>query len=111
MPQSSPFSFEITELFKQLKILESSIGLNGFDVSSITDRITSLEQSLQTISNSYVTRTYVDNKLLEKVNKIGDTLMGELFLANIATQPLHPVAKQQLDEYIDNIVQIGNLDW
>lgn len=168
MSQNSPFTFEITELFKRLKTIEDIVGLNDFEVGDISDKIKSLEQSLQIISNNYVSRTYVDNKLLEKVDKLGGSLLGnlellvtptnsnhlvtkeyidniifdintinaylntlatkqyvddtklskyggvllgELILANIATQPLHPVAKQQLDDSLSNLVETGNLDW
>lgn len=168
---SKAFTFEITELFKKIKTIENVIGLGDFDISVITDKLYTLEQTLQTISNSYTNRTYVDNRLLEKINKTGDTilgnlellatptnnkhlvtkeyvdniiknidklqidlsdyatksyvdisvsnrvsiygdvLMGELILANEASNPLHPVPKQQLDLAVASVVRTGNLDW
>lgn len=175
------FYFDKTDLFKKIKRIEELLGLhNNFNADDINVRLASIEQTLNAINANYTTKTYVDNKLIEKVNKAGDTLIGnlsllavptennnlvtkeyadnileqlnaidlnllatkayvdgqtsnlnsnittqlgnkiskfgdvlygELILANNATQPLHPVSKQQFDLSMNGVALTGNLDW
>jgi hypothetical protein len=179
--QPNEFFFDKTDLFKRIKRLESIIGVNNeFDIVGITTKLDTVEQTLSTINSTYTTKTYVDNSLIAKVNKVGDTLLGnlalltdpvdnnhvvtkeyvdlivagltdlnvtllatkeyvdnkttdvttvvtaqldnkiskfgdvlygELILSDNATQPLHPVTKQQFDTTISTVAQTGNLDW
>lgn len=106
MAQNSPFTFELTQLFTRIKTVEHVVGVtdSNFNVGNIIDRLFALEQSLQTISNNYASRTYVDNRLLEKINKTGDTLLGNLELLATPTNNNHLITK----EYIDNIISLIN---
>jgi len=57
------------------------------------------------------TKAYVDSQLANKVSKFGGRLYGELILSGDATEPLHPVSKQQLNATLITVVMTGSLDW
>lgn len=105
---SADFFFDKTDLFNRVKRLETILGLNdNFSANDVDVRLNSIQQTLDTINANYTTRTYVDNRLIEKVNKVGDTLIGNLTLLDDPTENNHLITK----EYADNILtQLGDLD-
>jgi hypothetical protein len=187
---TDPFYFDKTDLFKKIKNIEGVLGLGSFNIEEVATRLDSIENTLNAINTSYTTKTYVDNRLLSKVSKSGDSMLGnlallttpidnnhvvtkqyvndliaeingldlsliatktyvdskvaeigqvdtsllatklyvdnelgnkiskfgdilygELILSDNATQPMHPVTKQQFDSTLDNVAITGNLDW
>jgi len=165
------FFFDKTDLFNKVKRIEQIIGLGDLGIGDISTELEALRQTVELINSSFTTKTYVDNKLLTKVNKAGDTILGnlelliapdgnkhlvtkeyvdaliteinslnieidtlastayvdaqvanrvdkfgdilygELILANDATNPLHPISKQQFDSTLDRVALTGTLDW
>lgn len=164
------FFFDKTDLFNRIKRLETILGLNNdFNTDDINIKLNSIEQTLNIINSTYTTKTYVDNNLIAKVNKLGDSLLGnltllatptennhlvtkqyvanvladitaldltllatksyvdaiadtkiskfgdifygELILSTNATDPLHPITKQQFDVMVSTVAQTGTLDW
>lgn len=101
------FFFDKTDLFNKLKRIESVLGLNNnFDADDITTRVSNIEQQLNAINTNYPTRTYVDNRLIEKVNKTGDSLLGNLALLVQPTENNHLVTKQYVDTIIVELTQL-----
>ena len=77
---TDPFYFDKTDLFKKIKNIESVLGLGSFDIEEVVLRLDSIEATLNAINTSYTTKTYVDNRLLSKVSKSGDSMLGNLAL-------------------------------
>ena len=77
---TDPFYFDKTDLFKKIKNIESVLGLGSFDVEEVVLRLDSIETTLNAINTNYTTKTYVDNRLLSKVSKSGDSMLGNLAL-------------------------------
>lgn len=169
--KTDEFFFDKTDLFNKVKRIEQLLGLGSVGLGDITNQLSSLQSTVDLINSSFTTKTYVDNKLLTKVNKAGDTILGnlellviptgdkqlvtkeyvdaivtqindlsvdisqlattatvnsqlenrvskfgdtlygELVLANYATAPLHPVTKHQFDVTIDTVAKTGLLEW
>lgn len=102
-----PFYFDKTDLFNKIKRIESVLGLGSFDVDQVIARLDSIEQTLNTINTNYTTKTYVDNRLIQKVSKTGDSLLGNLALLTNPTENNHLVTKQYVQ---DLIAEINGLD-
>ena len=69
--------------------------------SGLNVRLTAAENTVAILNTDPTTKTYVDNNLNNKVNKIGDTMTGYLTLVGSPTLPLHAATRQ----YVDNLVQ------
>ena len=88
--------------------------INGLDLSLIATKTyvdSKVAEIGQVDTSLLATKLYVDNELGNKISKFGDILYGELILSDNATQPMHPVTKQQFDTTLDNVAITGNLDW
>lgn len=102
-----PFYFDKTDLFKKIKNIESVLGLGSFDIEEVVLRLDSIEATLNAINTSYTTKTYVDNRLLSKVSKSGDSMLGNLALLTNPVDGNHLVTKQYVQ---DLITEINGLD-
>jgi hypothetical protein len=102
-----PFYFDKTDLFKKIKNIESVLGLGSFNVQEVVVRLDSIEQTLNTINTNYTTKTYVDNRLIQKVSKTGDSLLGNLALLTTPIENNHLVTKQYVQ---DLITELNGLD-
>jgi short-subunit dehydrogenase len=69
--------------------------------TALDGRLTTAENTVAILNTDPTTKTYVDNNLNNKVNKIGDSMTGYLTLVGSPTQPLHAVTRQ----YVDNLIQ------
>lgn len=105
--EADPFYFDKTDLFKKIKRIESVLGLGSFNVQEVVDRLNSVEQTLNTINTSYTTKTYVDNRLIQKVSKTGDSVLGNLALLTEPIENNHLVTKQYVQ---DLIAELNGLD-
>lgn len=106
-PGLDPFYFDKTDLFNKIKRLETVLGLGSFNIQDVVDRLNSIEQTLITINTNYTTKTYVDNRLIQKVSKTGDSLLANLALLVEPTDNNHVVTKQYVD---DLVAEINALD-
>lgn len=106
-PGLDPFYFDKTDLFNKIKRLETVLGLGSFNIQDVVDRLNSIEQTLNTINTNYTTKTYVDNRLIQKVSKTGDSLLANLALLVEPTDNNHVVTKQYVD---DLVAEINALD-
>lgn len=105
--QPNEFFFDKTDLFNRVKRLETILGLNNdFDFDDINVKVENIETLLNTINSTYTTRTYVDNNLIAKVNKAGDTILGNLVLLAEPTEDNHMVNKIYVDAIIDQLTQV-----
>ena len=104
---TDPFYFDKTDLFKKIKNIESILGLGSFDIEEVVLRLDSIEATLNAINTSYTTKTYVDNRLLSKVSKSGDSMLGNLALLTNPVDGNHLVTKQYVQ---DLITEINGLD-
>lgn len=104
---TDPFYFDKTDLFNKIKRIESVLGLGSFDVDQVMARLNSIETTLDSINTSYTTKTYVDNRLLAKVSKSGDSMLGNLALLTTPVDANHLVTKQYVQ---DLIAEINGLD-
>lgn len=104
---SDPFYFDKTDLFNKIKRIESVLGLGSFDVDQVMARLNNIETTLDSINTSYTTKTYVDNRLLAKVSKSGDSMLGNLALLTTPVDANHLVTKQYVQ---DLIAEINGLD-
>jgi len=104
---TDPFYFDKTDLFKKIKNIESVLGLGSFDIEEVVLRLDSIEATLNAINTSYTTKTYVDNRLLSKVSKSGDSMLGNLALLTNPVDGNHLVTKQYVQ---DLITEINGLD-
>lgn len=102
-----PFFFDKTDLFNKIKRIEGVLGLGSFDIDEVLSRLNSVEQTLNTINTSYTTRTYVDNRLIQKVSKTGDSLLGNLALLTDPIENNHLVTKKYVQ---DLIAELNGLD-
>ncbi|EKD89540.1 MAG: hypothetical protein ACD_33C00045G0007 [uncultured bacterium] len=94
------YFFDRTDFFNRITALEQLIGISSKDnIVDVLERLTYLENMITTINAGTVTLTYVDNKLLTKLNKIGDTLLGNLELSVIPVNDNHVINKG----YVDNV--------
>lgn len=105
--EADPFYFDKTDLFKKIKRIESVLGLGSFNVQEVVDRLNSVEQTLNTINTNYTTKTYVDNRLIQKVSKTGDSVLGNLALLTEPIENNHLVTKQYVQ---DLIAELNGLD-
>jgi hypothetical protein len=104
MVNSRDFFFDKTDLFNRIRKLEILIGLDSdFDFNELNTKLNNIEQTLNTINGTYATRTYIDNRLIEKVNKIGDSLLGNLSLLVEPFEDNHVINKKYLDAIMANI--------
>lgn len=103
---TDPFFFDKTDLFNKIKRIETVLGIGSFNVQEIVDRLNSIEQTLNTINLSYTTRTYVDNRLIEKVSKAGDSMLGNLALLSDPVNPNHMVTKQFIEDLLGELVNL-----
>lgn len=106
-PGLDPFYFDKTDLFNKIKRLETVLGVGSFNVQEVLNRLDSIEQTLNVVNTSYTTKTYVDNKLIQKINKTGDSVLGNLALLTEPLENNHLVTK----EYVVNLIsQINQFD-
>lgn len=101
-----PFFFDKTDLFNKIKRIESILGVGSFNFQEVLDRLNSIEQTLNSINSSYTTRTYVDNRLIEKVSKSGDSMLGNLALLTDPINANHMVTKQFVEDLLGELVNL-----
>ena len=104
---TDPFYFDKTDLFKKIKNIEGVLGLGSFNIEEVATRLNSIETTLNAINGTYTTKTYVDNRLLSKVSKSGDSMLGNLALLTTPIDNNHVVTKQYVN---DLIAEINGLD-
>lgn len=104
---TDPFFFDKTDLFKKIKNIEGVLGLGSFNIEEVATRLDSIETTLNAINTNYTTKTYVDNRLLSKVSKSGDSMLGNLALLTTPIDNNHVVTKQYVN---DLIAEINGLD-
>lgn len=107
MTPTDPFFFDKTDLFNKIRRIESVLGLGSFNTDEVIARLDSIETTLGTINTNYTSKTYVDNRLLQKVSKAGDSMLGNLALLTTPVEDNHLVTKQYVN---DLIAEINGLD-
>ena len=101
------FFFDKTDLFNRLSRIETILGLNNsFDADDISNRISVIEIAISELDNKYATVTDTDNRFLRTVNKLGDSLLGNLALLVQPTDNNHLVTKQYVDTIIADLGQL-----
>lgn len=103
---ADPFFFDKTDLFNKIKKIESILGIGSFNIQEIINRLNSIEETLNTINLSYTTKTYVDNRLIEKVSKTGDSLLGNLALLTDPINANHIVNKQYVEDLLGELINL-----
>jgi N-acetylneuraminic acid mutarotase len=111
------FYFDKLDLFNNIRNLTEVVGVDQLDIaygdigqilpdydnpSSVLVRLENLEQGIININSIAATIDYVDTELAKKVNKLGDSLLGNLELLVTPTNPNHLVTK----DYVDNITDL-----
>lgn len=104
---SKNFYFDKTDLFRKLDKVEDVLGISdsGTNITVVASRIDAIEETLSILTSDYAKRNYVDTKLLEKINKAGDQILGNLELLISPVQPNHIVHRQ----FVENLyLEISN---
>lgn len=100
------FFFDKTDLFNKIKGIEVILGVGDFNIQEFINRLDSIEQTLNSINSSYTTKTYVDNRLIEKVSKTGDNLLGNLALLTKPIDNNHVVNKQYVENLLNEVINL-----
>jgi len=100
------FYFDKTDLFSKISEIERILGMGSFNIEEFTNRVDSIEQTLNHINTTYTTRTYVDNQLITKVSKTGDSLLGNLALLTTPIESNHIVSKQYVETLLSDLIEL-----
>lgn len=112
---SNDFFFDKTELFTKLKKVETILGITGdvINLGTVDQRLQTLQTSLANVITNYTSKTYVDNKLLEKVSKTGDSILANIQLLATPSAANHLIHKAYVDDLLTitdgNITNLENL--